>query len=331
MKKINFTIVLFATGFIATAVFAAFNYYIINMGDSNSGSMANGINNSGEVFDIEDEKNNFGIPNAERVISISSNDSGQTGGASDTAVILAVAGADGEITDATQPFVWDNGLIAALETSPGYRSVEIPFGINSAGRAVGYSGASGVTSSSGASGGASSSGVSGGTSSSAVSGVTSSAVESETASSSSNESESTSSSGLSPDSAGELISDSGANETNGAEQAAGSSGESESTSFPELSDNSLSFPESSGNAFSPEAATNDSINDIVDLNEFPPSDDFDWGPVLAIADEIDAEEVIGYNYDEVTLHPNPEPATIFLFGSGLISLGVFGRKKLKCF
>lgn len=223
MKKIYFTIVLFITGFIATAIFAAFNYSIIDIGDSNSSSMVNGINNSGEVFDIEDEKNNFVVPNAERVVSISNNDSVQIGGASDTSVMLAVTGGDGEAADAsndivsgeqsvtegsensdqtagnddtTQPLVCDNSLIAALEMPSGYSPVEIPFGRNSIGRVVGYSGVSGVTSSSGASGVTSSSGVSGGTSSSAVSGVISSGVESETASSS-NESKSTSSSGVS--------------------------------------------------------------------------------------------------------------------------------------
>jgi hypothetical protein len=54
------------------------------------------------------------------------------------------------------------------------------------------------------------------------------------------------------------------------------------------------------------------------------SDDYEW-LILAGADEMG----IGDNYDEETPHPNPEPATIFLFGSGLIGLGVFGRKKLK--
>jgi len=87
-------------------------------------------------------------------------------------------------------------------------------------------------------------------------------------------------------------------------------------------------PGPSGNAFSPEVPGDEGINDnIVDLNDSP-SDNIDWERILD-EDEKNPGGVIEYNYDEVTPHPTPEPATIFLFGSGLIGLGVFGRKKLK--
>lgn len=296
MKKINFTIVLFITGFIAIAFFAAFNYYMPYIGNGSSDSIADVTNNSGQVLDIEDEKNNFGAPSAEGVVPISNNDSGQIGGASDTSGMLAVAGTDGEAgdaivnseqnvaedsdnsdqtagnDDAIQPFVWDNSLIAALGMPPGYRPVEIPFGINSVGRAVGYSGAAG---------GASSSGASGGTSSSSAS-------------------------------------------SSGVSETASSSNESESTSSPEVADNTSS----------PEVAESDSINDIIDLNEFLPSDDSEWELILASEGGINgAGQAGGYDSDEdeLTLHHSPEPTTILLFGSGLISLGVFGRRKLKRF
>jgi len=86
----------------------------------------------------------------------------------------------------------------------------------------------------------------------------------------------------------------------------------------------------SDDAFSPEVPGDEDINDdIADLND-PPPDNIDWERILdEDEDEKNPGEEIEYNYDEVTPHPTPEPATIFLFGSGLIGLGVFGRKKLK--
>ena len=122
MKKIYFTIVLFAIGFIATAIFASFNYHKPFIGDGGINSMADGIYSSGEVFDIEDKKDNLGFPNAERVVSINYNDSVQIGGVSDTPGMLAVTGTDGEagyaVNDSTSPppepttiFLFGSGLI----------------------------------------------------------------------------------------------------------------------------------------------------------------------------------------------------------------------------
>jgi hypothetical protein len=247
MKKIYFTIVLFVIGlFIATA---AFNYHRPFIGNGGIDSIDDGIYDSGEVFEIEDKKDNLGFPNAERPVPINNNDSGQIGGVSDTQDMLAVTRTDGEagydsddivsseqsVTEDSEnsdqtagddnnipPFVWDNSLIPALETPPGHRPVGVPFGRNRIGKGIGPSGA----------------------------------------------------------------------------------------------------------AFSPEVPGDEGINDdIVDLND-PLSDNIDWERILD-EDEKDPGEVIEYNYDEVTPHPTHEPATIFLFGSGLIGLGVFGRKKLK--
>jgi len=256
MKKIYFTIVLFVIGlFIATAVF---NYHRPFIGNGGIYSIDDGIDDFGEVFDIEDKKDNLGFPNTERPVSINNNDSGHIGGVSDTRDMLAVTRTDGEAgydsddivsgeqsvtedsdnSDQTAgddnnnnntipPFVWDNSLIPALEIPPGYRPVGIPFGRNRIGKGIGPSGAAGPP----------------------------------------------------------------------------------------------------GDAFSPEVPGDEDINDdIVDLNDSP-SDNIDWERILdSDEDKKDPEEVIEYNYDEVTPHPTPEPATIFLFGSGLIGLGVFGRR-----
>lgn len=213
MKKIYFTIVLLVIGLLVAT--AAFNYHRPFIGNGGIDSITDGNYDSVEVFEIEDKKDNLGFPNAQRPASINSNDSGQIGGVLDTQGMLAVTSTDGKAgydsdDNTIPPFVWDNSLIPALETPPGYRPVEIPSVINNIGRAIGYSGASGVR-------------TAGGTS----------------------------------------------------------------------------------------------------------SDNINWEGIPDIYEDKDPEAVIEYNYDEVTLHPIPEPSTIFLFGSGLIGLGLFGRKKIK--
>ena len=293
MKKIYFTIVLFLIGlFIVTA---AFNYHRPFIGNGGIDSIADGIYDFGEVFDIEDKKDNLGFPNAERLVPTNDNDSDQIGGVSDTPDMLAVTGTDGEagydsddivsreqsVTEDSEnsdqtagddntipPFVWDNSLIPAFEIPPGYRPVGIPFGRNRIGKGIGPSG------------------------------------------------------------------------TAGPSDAAGPSDDAFSPEVPEDEDINddiadLNDPLSdniwpSDDAFSPEVPGDEDINDdIADLND-PPPDNIDWERILdEDEDEKNPGEEIEYNYDEVTPHPTPEPATIFLFGSGLIGLGVFGRKKLK--